>query len=436
MADLLGRRRVFFAGLVVVAVASLAAGFAATEGQLIAARAAQGLGAAIISPSALSIVTTLFTDGSERNKALGAWGAVAGSGGAAGVLLGGILTDGLGWEWVLWVNVPVAIIAAILTPRLIPESRAEGQTRNFDVAGAVTVTAGLTVLVYALVDATQAGWGSFQTLGLIGLSIALLAAFVAIELRSQAPLVPFRIFRLRTLTGANIVGLLLGASLFSMFFFISLYMQQVLDYSAITAGLAYLPLALAIIASAAIGSQLVTRIGFKPVLAAGMAFIAIGLAWFSQVSVDGGFTTDILGPSLFAAVGLGFGFVTTTIAAVAGVRDHEQGLASGLINTSQQIGVRSAWRCWRRSRPRGTDNLMTDAQGDPSQLPSALTEGFQAAFLGGAVIARARPGLDAGADPQQRQPRLHGNRRPAGARRRRTAGLATPRPGRRVEGRP
>src|SRR6476469_2552417 len=232
VADLLGRRRVFRAGLMLVAVASLAAGFAATEAQLIAARAAQGLGAAIISPAALSIVTTIFRDGAERNKALGVWGAVAGSGGAAGVLLGGILTDGLGWEWVLWVNVPVSLVAFALTPRLIAESRASDEARAFDVAGAVTVTAALSILVYAVVDANDAGWGSSPTLGLIALSLVLLAAFVAIELRTPKPLVPFSIFRIRTLTGANVVGLLVGASLFSMFFFISLYMQQVLGYSA------------------------------------------------------------------------------------------------------------------------------------------------------------------------------------------------------------
>src|SRR5688500_10747475 len=279
MADLLGRRRVFIAGLLVVGVASLAAGFAATEGQLIAARAAQGLGAAIISPSALSIIMNTFSDGAERNKALGAWGAVAGAGGAAGVLLGGVLTDGLGWEWVLWVNVPVALIAAALAPSLIAESRSTSATRHFDAAGAVTVTAGLSILVYALVDATDAGWGSVQTLGLIALSAALIAAFVVIERRSDAPLVPFSIFRIRTLTGANIVGLLVGASLFSMFFFITLYMQQVLGYSAIEAGLSYLPLALMIIAASGNGSVLVTRIGFKPVLATGMLFIAAALVW-------------------------------------------------------------------------------------------------------------------------------------------------------------
>jgi EmrB/QacA subfamily drug resistance transporter len=387
LADLLGRRRVFISGLLLVAVASLAAGFAATEGQLIAARAAQGLGAAIISPAALSIVMNTFSDGTERNKALGAWGAVAGAGGASGVLLGGILTDGLGWEWVLWVNVPVALIAAALAPRLIAESRSEAGTRTFDVAGAVSVTAGLTVLVYALVDATDAGWGSFQTLGLIGLSAALIAAFIAIELRSKDPLMPFRIFRLRTLTGANVVGLLVGASLFSMFFFITLYMQQVLGYSAIEAGLSYLPLALMIIAASGVASQLVTRIGFKPVLAAGMAFIAAALVWFSQVSVGGGFTTDILGPSLLAAIGLGFGFVTTTIAAVSGVREQESGLASGLINTSQQIGGALGLAVLATIANSRTDDLMASAGGDPSALTNALTEGFQAAFLGGAVIA-------------------------------------------------
>ena len=383
-ADLLGRRRVFMAGLLVVAVASLAAGFAATQGQLIAARAAQGLGAAIISPSALSIVTGMFQDGAERNKALGAWGAVAGSAGAVGVLLGGILTQGLGWEWVLWVNVPVALIALAFTPGLIPESRSESATRHFDAAGAASVTAGLSVLAYALLDASSAGWGSAKIIGLLALSAVLIATFVAIELRSTAPLVPFRIFRLRTLTGANVVGILLGASLFSMFFFISLYMQQVLGYSAIHAGLSYLPLAVTIIVAAGLGGQLVTRFGFKAVLATGMAFVALGLAWFSQVSVGGGFTTDILGPSLLAAIGLGFGFVTSTIAAVSGVDQREQGLASGLINTSQQIGGALGLAVLSTIATSRTDHVLASGT---SSLPNALTEGFQSAFLGGAVMA-------------------------------------------------
>ena len=277
LADLLGRRRVFMGGLVLFALASLAGGFAESEGALIAARAVQGLGAAILSPAALSIVTTTFRDGSERNKALGVWGAVAGAGGAAGVLLGGVLTEYVGWEWVLWVNVPIGIVAAALAPSLIAESRSESTTRAFDVAGAITVTAGLSLLVYGLVEAPNAGWGSGQTIGLLAGAVALLGAFVAVELRSAAPLVPFSIFRMRTLTGANVVGILTGASLFSMFFFISLYMQNVLGYSAIKAGLSYLPLAVSIILAAGVASQLVTRVGFKPVLATGMALISAGL---------------------------------------------------------------------------------------------------------------------------------------------------------------
>jgi EmrB/QacA subfamily drug resistance transporter len=383
-ADLLGRRRVFMAGLAVVGIASLAAGFSATQGELIAARAAQGLGAAIVSPAALSIVTSLFKDGAERNKALGAWGAVAGSAGAAGVLLGGILTEYLGWEWVLWVNVPVAAIALAFTPGLIPESRSESATRHFDAAGAVSITAGLSLLAYAFLDASSAGWGSTKIISLLAGSVALIGIFVAIEHRSKAPLVPFRIFRLRTLTGANVSGLLLGASLFSMFYFISLYMQQVLGYSAIHAGLSYLPLALTIVVAAGVGGQLVTRFGFKPILAAGLAFVSIGLLWFSQVSVGGGFLSDILGPSLLAAIGLGFGFVTSTIAAVAGVDQREQGLASGLINTSQQIGGALGLAVLSTIATSRTDDVMATGT---STLPNALTEGFQAAFLGGAVIA-------------------------------------------------
>jgi EmrB/QacA subfamily drug resistance transporter len=378
MADLLGRRRVFMAGLVVFALASLAGGLADTSGQLIAARAVQGLGAAILSPAALSIVTTTFRDGAERNRALGVWGAVAGSGGAAGVLLGGVLTDGLGWEWVLWVNVPIGLAAAAIAPMLLAESRATGEQRHFDVAGAVSVTAGLSLLVYALVDANDAGWGSAQTIGLFAISAALLAAFVVIERRTPSPLMPFSIFRLRTLTGANVVGVLVGASLFSMFFFISLYMQQVLGYSAIKAGLSYLPLAISIILSAGIASQLVTKIGFKTVMAAGMALIAVALVWFSQISVDGSFTSDILGPSLLAAVGLGFSFVTTTIAAVSGVREHEAGLASGLINTSQQIGGALGLAI--------LSAISISAIGG-SHSPAALVDGFHDAFLGGALFA-------------------------------------------------
>jgi MFS family permease len=294
------------------------------------------------------------------------------------VLLGGVLTEGLGWEWVLWVNVPIGIVAAAIAPSLVAESRSEDEVRHFDVAGAVTITAGLSALVFALVDANQVGWGSTQTiLTLVG-SALLLAAFVAVERRSRAPLVPFSIFRIRTITGANVVGILVGASLFSMFFFISLYMQQVLGYSPIKAGLSYLPLAVSIILSAGIASSLVTKVGFKPILATGMALIAAGLVWFSQISVHGTFLADILGPSLLAAVGLGFAFVPVTIAAVSGIEDREQGLASGLINTSQQVGGALGLAILA---------AVANSKIGSSKDPAVLVEGFQTAFLVGAVFA-------------------------------------------------
>jgi EmrB/QacA subfamily drug resistance transporter len=385
MADLLGRRRVFMFGLVLFALASLVGGFAESEGALIAARAVQGLGAAILSPAALSIVTTTFSDGAERNKALGAWGAVAGSGGAAGVLLGGVLTEYAGWEWVLWVNVPIGIGAALLAPRLIRESHADLDSRSFDAAGAISVTAGLAVLVYALVDAADAGWGSTQTIGLLAAAVVLLGVFVLIESRAKAPLVPFSIFRLRTLTGANIVGILVGASLFSMFFFITLYLQNVLGFSAIETGLAYLPLAVTIILTAGIASQLVTRVGFKNVLAAGMVLIAAGLLWFAQISVDGSFVADVLGPSLLAAAGLGFAFVPVTIAAVSGVDHHEAGLASGLINTSQQVGGALGLAVLSTVAFTQINDAAAAAGGAPSL--QALTDGYADAFLTGSGIA-------------------------------------------------
>jgi EmrB/QacA subfamily drug resistance transporter len=353
------------------------------------ARAIQGLGAAIVSPAALSIITTTFREGSERNKALGAWGAVAGSGGAAGVLLGGVLTDGLGWEWVLWVNVPIGLIAAWLAPRVIAESRMETERRVFDVPGAVTITAGLSILVYAIVDAEQSGWGSTKTIVLLAVALALVAAFVLIERRTKAPLVPFRIFRLRTLTGSNIVALLLGASLFSMFFLATLYMQQVLGYSAIKTGFSYVPLAFGIMGSAAIGSQIATKVGFKPVLIAGMTLTTVGLLWWSRISPDGTYLADVLGPSVVAALGLGFSFVPVTIGAVAGVEARESGLASGLINTSQQIGGALGLAILATIANSVSDAPLAAAQqaGDPAGIARALTDGFHDAFLVGAAIA-------------------------------------------------
>jgi EmrB/QacA subfamily drug resistance transporter len=389
MADLLGRRRLFIGGLVLFALASLAGGLSQNEGQLIVARAVQGLGAALLSPAALSMVTVLFDEGADRNKALGVWGAVAGSGGAAGVLLGGVLTDLAGWEWVLFVNVPVGIAAALAAVRLLPESRNAG-ARHFDIAGAITVTAGLSLLVYTVVDAQNAGWASLQTLGLGAIALALIAAFVAIERRTKAPLVPFPgIFRIRTISGINLTALFVAASLFSMFFFISLYMQQVLGYEPLEAGLAYLPLALGIIVSAGVTSQLVTRLGFKPPLIAGLLVTAAGLVWFAQVSPDGNYVDDILFPSLLAAAGLGLAFVSMTVAAVSGVEPHEAGLASGLINTSQQIGGALGLAVLATIANSRTADVMASAGGNPAELPRALTEGFQIAFTVGAGVAIA-----------------------------------------------
>jgi EmrB/QacA subfamily drug resistance transporter len=385
LADLLGRRRLFIVGLILFAAASLAGGLATSAGWLVAARAVQGLGAALLSPAALSLVTVIFAEGSERNKAMGVWGAVAGSGGAVGVLLGGMLTEWAGWEWVLFVNVPIGIVAAMLAPRLLYESRNEGE-RHFDIAGAVTITAGLSLLVYALVDANDAGWTSTQTLGLGAIALALIGAFYVIERRQKAPLVPFPgIFRIRTITGINVSAVLVAASLFSMFFFISLYMQNVLGFSALEAGLAYLPLAGGIIISAGATAGLVTRFGFKPVLVSGLIITAIGLVWFSQVDADGSYVGDVLFPSLLAAVGLGLAFVSMTVAAVSGVETHEVGLASGLINTSQQIGGALGLAILATV----ANSKIDDVAASGASQAVALTEGFQSAFLVGAGMAIA-----------------------------------------------
>jgi EmrB/QacA subfamily drug resistance transporter len=302
------------------------------------------------------------------------------------VLLGGVLTQYLGWEWVLFVNVPIGVAAALLAPRLLAESRDEVENPSFDVAGAVTVTAGLALLVYTLVDANQAGWGSAKTLGLGALAILLLAAFVVIERRQRQPLVPFSIFRMRTLRGANVVSLLIAMSLFSMFFFISLYMQQVLGYDALKAGISYLPLALTIIFSAGLASVLVTRIGFKITLVIGMLFVTGGLLWFAQVSPNGSYVSDILFPSLLAAIGLGLSFVPVTIAAVTGIRPDQAGLASGLVNTSQQVGGALGLAILVAVANSTTSSQFASGVHDRAV---ALTEGFQDAFLVGACFALA-----------------------------------------------
>jgi len=387
MADLLGRRRMFMLGLVLFSLASFAGGIAQSEEWLLTARAAQGLGAAMVSPAALSIITVTFAEGAERNRALGIWGAVVGAGGAAGVLLGGILTSGLNWRWVLFVNVPIGIAAAALAPRTLRESRADDGASTFDLPGAVTVTAGLSLLVYAIVDAVNAGWGSAATLARIAGAVVLLAAFLVIERRGRHPLMPFSIFRLRTLRGADTVALLIGMSLFSMFFFISLYLQDVLGYSPIKTGVSYLPLAVGIIVAAGAASRLVTRIGFKPVLIAGMLLTAGGLIWFSRVPAPGGsYLADVLGPSLLAGTGLGLSFVPVTIAAVTGTEPREAGLAAGLNNTALQIGGALGLAILATFANSRTQSALHEGVHNAS---IALTKGFDLAFLAGAGFAIA-----------------------------------------------
>jgi EmrB/QacA subfamily drug resistance transporter len=384
LADYFGRRRIFMIGMIIFSVSSLMGGLAQGPVWLNAARAAQGIGAALASPAALSIVTTTFAEGPERNRALGIWGAVAGVGGAAGVLLGGVLTQWAGWRWVLFVNVPIGAFIVWQAPFRLNESKVEDEDeRSLDVAGAVTVTAGLAMLVYGLVEATTSGWTSVSTVVRLVIAVALLTAFVVIEMRTRKPLVPFSIFKIRTLLGSNIVGLLIGMSLFSMFFIITLYLQQVLGDSALRAGLSYLPLAISIVVSAGVSSQLVTKLGFKPVLIAGMLLVTAALVWFSQISANGDFLTDVLGPSLLAGIGLGASFVPVTIGAMTGTAPDEAGLASGLINTSQQIGGALGLAILA-----SVANLATKhATASGSSHAEALTHGFAYAFAGGAIFA-------------------------------------------------
>jgi EmrB/QacA subfamily drug resistance transporter len=381
-ADLLGRRRVFLVGIVVFTAASLFSGLAWSEGSLIVARGLQGFGAAIISPAALSILTTTFAEGPERNTALGAWGAVGAFGAVAGVLLGGILTDLLTWRWIFYINAPVGAVAFMLVPVLLRESR-DATAKSFDLPGAGLVTSGLVVLVYAITQANGYGWGSAETIGLFTAAVALLGGFILREARASDPLMPLSIFRLRTLVGANIAGLILGTVLFSMFLMLTLYMQQVLGYSPLKTGVSYLAVAGSAIVWSALSAQLVTRIGVKRVLVIGMVFLTAGLVYFTQVSVGGSYAGDLLPGFLVIAVGMGFSFVPISIAALAGVKPAEAGLASGLINTSQQIGGALGIAALSAIATSTTTNQFATGAGKAV----ALTEGFQSAFIAGAGVA-------------------------------------------------
>jgi EmrB/QacA subfamily drug resistance transporter len=337
-ADLLGRRIVFMAGLALFGLASLVCGLATSSGMLIAARGVQGLGAAIVTPAALSIISVTFTEGSERNKALGAWGAVGGSGAAAGVLMGGILTKYLGWEWIFWVNVPVAVLVLVLTPIYVRESRREDVVHDYDLPGAISVTAGLIVLVYAISEAPDVGWGSFRTVGLLVLSGILLAFFLVWEWREKEPLMPLGIFRIRLVAAANFCGFLLAGGMYGTFLLLTLYMQQVLHLSVLQTGVAFLATAGTAVVMAGPAQALTTRLGAKPVLVTGMSLLVFGCLWYTQISPHGSYPVDLLPGFVAVGIGIPFAFIPITIAALAGVGPEEAGLASGLINTSQQVG--------------------------------------------------------------------------------------------------
>jgi EmrB/QacA subfamily drug resistance transporter len=383
-ADLLGRRRVFMGGTLVFTAASLLAGFAWSDESLVAFRALQGFGAAVITPAALSILVSTFKEGRERNIALGAWGAVGGVGAAAGVLFGGVLVDFLSWEWIFFVNVPVGVAALLLSPILLAESR-DTRAQGFDAIGALLVTAGLSLLVLGITQGYGWGWGSAETIAVFVAAAILLLAFVGWEQRAQDPLVPFSIFRLQTLAAANIVGFILGTALFAMFLMLTLYMQQVLGLSPLETGVGYLAVAGTAIIWANVAAAAVTRVGVKPALVFGMTMMTVGLLTFTQVSPGGSYWTDLFPGFLIIGLGMPFAYVPVTIAAVAGTRQDEAGLASGLINTSQQIGGAVGIAILSTIAVTTT----TDDLGAGTQQAVALTNGFAAAFWAGAAIAFA-----------------------------------------------
>ena len=383
-ADLLGRRRLFIVGTLVFSAASLLSGFAWSDESLIIFRSAQGLGAAIITPAALSILMTTFSEGRDRNAALGVWGAVGAFGAVAGVLLGGVLTDLLSWEWIFYINVPVGLAALALTPLLLTESR-DAHVKTFDAFGAVLVTSGLVTLVFAITQANDFGWTSPETIGLFAGAGALLAGFVGWELRAKEPLVPFAIFKVKTLTAANLAGLILGTVTFSMFLMLTLYMQQVLGYSAMKTGVAYLAVAGTSIIWANVAAAMVNRVGVRPLIAGGMGLLAVGMLLFTQIPVDGTYVANLLPGFLIIALGMALCFVPISIAALAGVSKAEAGLASGLINTSQQIGGAVGIALLSTVAITRTENEFAAG----AARPEALTSGFQLAFWVGTAIALA-----------------------------------------------
>jgi len=389
-ADLLGRRRILMLGLALFTVASLACGLATGEALLIGSRAVQGVGAAVMVPAALSLVMTMFEEGAERNKALGIWGGLAAGGATVGLIAGGLLTRYAGWRYIFYLNIPIGAAALALAPRLVPDSRLATVRRSFDAAGAIAGTSGLVLLVHAIAGASQYGWGATRTIALLAGSVALLVAFAAIESRAKEPLLPLSIFRLPTLAGANIAGLLSGGSFFGFIFVGTLYMQQVLHYSALETGIAWLATSLSSIALSGLSQRLVTRRGAKVVMTIGMTLIGAGVIWATQVSVHGHFLANLAGPMVIAGAGTAFAFIPISIAALAGVAENQAGLASGLLNTSRQLGG-AIGIAIASSVASGHTNTLLHAGSAP---PEALASGFQQAlWVLGAIALLALPAI-------------------------------------------
>jgi EmrB/QacA subfamily drug resistance transporter len=384
-ADLLGRRRVFMVGLTLFTLASLLCGLAWSPASLIAARAFQGVGAAIMTPTALSILTTTFQEGAERNKALGIWGSLGGIGGTAGWLIGGPLTD-ISWEWIFLINVPVGVVALLLAPRLLADSRIRDQRRSFDPAGALSATVALVLLVYAVVKAPEVGWGDTQTVSLFAGSAVLFVVFALIESRAKAPLLPLRILRSRTLVGANITMFLFSTVGFGMPFMLTLYAQDVLGYSPVKFGLSSIVFPATVAVGAIVAQALVLKIGFRPVAAAGLVLLGIGSYYLAQASVGGSYFGDIFLGLLISGPGVGFTFVTCSIAALAGIDEREAGLASGLNNTTFQIGAAVGTAIVSTVAFSRTTDVIA-AGGGGGNPAFAMTEGIKAGFLACVVLA-------------------------------------------------
>jgi EmrB/QacA subfamily drug resistance transporter len=388
--DLLGRKRVFLVGLVVFTVASLLNGLADSSTMLIICRGLQGLGAALISPAALSIITTTFEEGPERNKAMGVWAAIATGGAAAGLLAGGVLVEYLSWPWIFFVNVPIGLIGGLAALRFVPESR-DTHHETYDIPGAVTVTAGLISLVYGIVSTEQNGWGSAQTLGFLALAVVLLTAFVVIERRSAEPLVRLDIFNVRTLRAANVVMLVVASGLFAMFFFNTLYIQRVLEFSPLQAGLAFLPFTVGIAIGAGLSQWLMQSIGLRTTAAIGLVLGSAGMLGLLTIDRDGSYLADVLPMMIPLSIGMGLTFVPVTLLATSGLQADVAGLASGLFNTSQQVGGALGLAILSTIAVNRTDDELASISGAPSpiQLGEALVTGYKGAFFAGAVLLLA-----------------------------------------------